>query len=73
MAVIQAILTGSIFINPLRTILQPQVYFTGMVSINRRHIRVVPPTKSYIGIRNIIVQICIINNTFPRRITGSQS
>ena len=28
-ACIKAILTGSIFINPLRAVLQPQVYFTG--------------------------------------------
>ena len=31
-ACIKAILTGSIFINPLRAVLQPQIYFTGFCS-----------------------------------------
>ena len=31
-ACIKAILTGSIFINPLRAVLQPQIYFTGLFS-----------------------------------------
>ena len=75
MAVIQAILAGSIFINPLRTVLQPQIYFTGVVSINWSSIRI-------ILIAVFIIRIClyqalghigIVNNALPGGIRCSQS
>ena len=75
MAVIQTILTGSIFINPLCTILQPQIYFTGVVSINWSSIRI-------ILIAVFIIRIClyqalghigIVNNALPGGIRCSQS
>ena len=75
MAVIQAILAGGIFINPLCTILQPQIYFTGVVSINWSSIRI-------ILIAVFIIRIClyqalghigIVNNALPGGIRCSQS
>ena len=74
-ACIKAILTGSIFINPLCTILQPQIYFTGVVSINWSSIRI-------ILIAVFILRIClyqalghigIVNNALPGGIRCSQS